>query len=92
MYPNIVPEKVEGKLPTEQSFHKFPMKKSELLQKWKAALCSIDRFPITNWEGAAICELHFKNNTTCVRIPIYSKGDTRRRMRLKPEAFSNCSI
>ena len=39
VYPKIAPEKVEGKLPTEQSFHKFPMKKSELLQNGKL-LCA----------------------------------------------------
>ena len=87
-YPQTAAEKAEGKSPTNTklSFHKFPMKKPELLEKWKPALCFIDCSSITNWEEAAIFQLHFKDDDYMC-TDTNSKSDTRKRMRLKPEAF-----
>ena len=56
VYPKIAPEKVEGKLPTEQSFHKFPMKKSELCIT-KMESCSVLNRPVFDNELGRGCNL-----------------------------------
>ena len=84
-------EKAEGKSPTKLSLHKFSMKSPILLEKWKPVLCVIDCSSITNWDGAAIYQNHFKDDDYMC-TDTNSKGDTRKRIDWSLKNFRRCSL
>ena len=87
--PNQLQKGLEGSHPPTPSYRSisFPRSsKTELLEKWKPALCFIDCSSITTWKEVAICQLYFKDDDYMC-TDTNSNCDTRKRMRLKPEAF-----